>query len=202
MVQGRGRLGAAAAILALVTTSLGACSNAEDDPTTRTSPTPSASLESALTPSPTSTAAAVDEPPPAPEPPRARKGPAGQKAFARFVMDAWSWSLRTNDADPLLEVSLSRKQPCRGCEPLQRELANRAKEGWYVDFAGLGVDRIKLRRAGTDVVAVSTVDIPESDAYFVDGGYRSTSPAHPNATFRVRMRLVDGEYRLVSFSVV
>jgi hypothetical protein len=116
-------------------------------------------------------------------------------------MTAWSWSLRANDAGPLLAVSPSRKQPCRGCGPLEKELAQRAEDGWYVDFPGLSVDRTRLRRDGREVVATSKVDIPESDSFLDDGTYRSTNPAHPGATFVVRMRLTKGEYRLVSFSI-
>jgi hypothetical protein len=116
-------------------------------------------------------------------------------------MAAWSWSLRANDAGPLLAVSPSRKQPCRGCGPLEKELAQRAGDGWYVDFPGLSVDRTRLRRDGREVVATSKVDIPESDSFLDDGTYRSTNPAHPGATFVVRMRLTKGEYRLVSFGI-
>lgn len=146
--------------------------------------------------SPSSSASAT------PRPPKAGKGPNGQRAFARFVMDAWSWSLITNDASPLLAASPSRTKPCEGCRRLERELANRADEGWYVDFPGLTVGRTRLARDGTTVTATTRVDIPESDSFFEDGTYRSSSPAHPDATFRVRMRLVDGDYRLLAFSVV
>ena len=43
--------------------------------------------------------------------------------------------------------------------------------------------------------------IPESDSYQDDGSYRSTSPAHEDATFTVTMRLTKTGYRLVSFRV-
>ena len=44
-------------------------------------------------------------------------------------MDAWSWSLRTNDASPLLDVSTSRKQPCDGCAALDKELQRLGSTG-------------------------------------------------------------------------
>lgn len=198
MVQGRGRLRAAAVIALLAAPALGACdrsSTAPDTPPSTSGPSPS-TVPSA---SPSATAGPVA--PEAPEPPKARRGPVGQKAFAEFVMDAWSWSLRSNDAGPLLDVSPSRRQPCQGCRALERELEGRADEGWYVDFPGLTVERTRLRRDGTDVIATSRVDIPESDSYQDDGSYRSTSPAHNGATFTVTMRHVKGSYRLVSFAV-
>ncbi len=154
--------------------------------------------------SPSSTPAAAPTTLPAaepPTPPRTRRGPTGQKAFARFVMDAWGWSLRHNDAAPLLAVSPSKKRPCNGCSPLVRELAERDDEGWYVDFPGVSVDRTRLRSDGDIVVATSRVDIPSSDAFQYDGSYRSSNPAHDDATFVVRMQLVKGAYRLVSFTV-
>ena len=118
------------------------------------------------------------------------------------MMDAWSWSLRTNDASPLLDAGLSRKQPCDGCTALAHELDGRAEEGWYVDFPGL--DRRADPRAAVTAVTSSPsreVGVPESDSYLDDGSYRSTSPAHDDATFTVTMRWAKGTYRLVSFTV-
>ncbi|MGN6576180.1 MAG: DUF6318 family protein [Nocardioides sp.] len=206
MDHGRGQLRAVAVTLAIAVSVLAGCSTSDDasqaaDPASPASS--SASTDPSVEPSPSAAdeAQAAAQVPPAPEVPPARKGQRGQRAFARYVMAAWAWSLRANDAGPLLEVSPPGKQPCRGCRPLQKELAQRAKEGWYVDFPGLSVDRTRLRRDGGDVVATSKVDIPESDSFLEDGSYRSTSPAHPNATFTVRMMLTKGEYRLVSFTV-
>lgn len=180
---------------------LAGCSGASTSPAASPDASPPVASPPASFPSASATVSVGREVPDAPEPPKARKGPVGQKAFARFVMDAWSWTLLSNDAGPLLAVSPSRKQPCAGCRPLARELASRDREGWYVDFPGLTVERIRLRRDGADVVASSKVAIPESDSYEEDGSYRSTSPAHDDASFTVTMRLVDDEYRLVSFSV-
>jgi hypothetical protein len=201
MVPAGGRLRAAAVIALLVGPVLGGCSgsgtpDARPDPAS-TSPTPSA----ATSPSPSAAPAAEPSVPAAPEPPKPRKGTAGQKAFAGFVMDAWSWSLRTNDASPLLAASPSRKQPCDGCAALAEELAGRAEAGWFVDFPGLEVARTRLRQSGDTVVATSAVSIPESDSYQDDGTYRSTSPAHEDASFTVTMRLGKAGYRLVSFRV-
>ncbi len=201
MVPGRGRLRAAAVITLLVVPALGGCTGSgtpEAEPGTASS---GSSPSAATSPSPSVSPVAEPSVPAAPEPPRTRKGPAGQKAFAAFVMDAWSWSLRTNDASPLLDVSPSRKQPCDGCAALGKELRGRAKEGWYVDFPGLDVSRTRLRQSGDTIVATSDVAIPESDSYQDDGSYRSTSPAHEDATFTVTMRLTKTGYRLVSFRV-
>ena len=203
MDHGRGRLRTAAVITALAVTVLAGCSGGDGAPQAAqpsASPSSSSSSSAHAQASPAGATEPAAREPGAPEVPRARKGPRGQKAFARYVMAAWSWSLRTNDADPLLDVS-PRKQPCRGCRPLEKELAKRAKQGWYVDFPGLSVDRTRLRRDGKDVVATSKVDVPESDSFLEDGSYRSTNPAHRNATFTVRMRLTKGEYRLVSFGL-
>ena len=188
-----------AAVITLATTlGLGGCSESENTPAATPSTTTSVSPAADPIPGPSATTAAE---PAAPQPPRARRGPAGQEAFARFVMDAWSWSLRTNDASPLLDAGVSRKQPCDGCTTLARELDGRVEAGWYVDFPGLTVERTRLRPDAGAVVAVSKVAVPESDSYLDDGSYRSTSPAHDDATFTVTMRWVKGAYRLVSFTV-
>lgn len=178
---------------------LSACSGgAEPEASDTATPTPSQVASPSASPVVAPTGGPEVEPP---SPPRTRKGPTGHKAFARFVMDAWAWSLRHNDAGPLLAVSPSKRSPCNGCEPLVRELAERDDEGWYVDFPGVSVDRIQLRQDGDVVVATSRVDIPASDAYQYDGSYRSSNSAHEDATFVVRMQLVKGAYRLVSFAV-
>jgi hypothetical protein len=201
MVQGRGRLPAATVTAALVAATLAGCTGSSGTPDALPVTASSGSSPSTGS-SPSSTATPSESPAPeAPSPPKARKGPRGQQAFARFVMDAWSWSLRSNDATPLLDVSTSRKQPCDGCGSLDRELDARAKAGWYVDFPGLTVGRTRLRHVGDSVVATSKVAIPESDSFQADGSYRSTSPAHDDATFTVTMRRAKGGYRLVSFAV-
>jgi hypothetical protein len=161
----------------------------------------SAQPASSDTPSAASTgpsAGAPEERPPAA--PRPAPGPAGQRAFARHVMDLWAYALRTNDAKPL--ASLSGNPSCGGCAALTRELGRRARQGWVVDFAGLDVRRVAVTgpRGGVRV-ARATVDIPASDSYNTDGSFRSSNPAHAAATFEVRMRVADGRYRLVSFTV-
>lgn len=201
MSHGRGRRHLAALATASLLLAVAACSGPGEEPGSSSS----ASVSPAGTPSTTPSANAspvVETPavPDAPEPPETSKGRGGQKQFVEFVMAAWSWSLRSNDATPLLEVSLG-KDPCRGCTPLRKELESRDADGWYVDFPGLHVDRIRLRPAGRDTVARARVDIPQSDTLHEDGSYRSTNPAHDDATFSVRIRLVKGDYRLVSFGV-
>jgi hypothetical protein len=132
--------------------------------------------------------------------PKARRGPVGQRAFARYVIGAWGYALRTNDSGPLLSLS-PRKQPCEGCASLARELTNRDKQGWYVDFSGADVTRLSLvERAGLTIVN-ATVDIPQSNSFNDDGSYRSSNPAHPDSGFQVRMKLVKKKYQLLSFTV-
>lgn len=198
MLQAPGRLRTAAVISLTAALFLTGCDGSDPEPVT--APAPSASPSPSTAASPSASPGTPVEPE-APRPPKARRGPSAQKAFAGFVMDAWSWSLLTNDATPLLEASTSPEQPCDGCVALERELGERAKEGWYVDFPGLTVERTRLRRTGDTVVATSKVSIPESDSLLADGSYRSTSPAHEDATFTVTMRLARGGYRLVSFVV-
>lgn len=162
--------------------------------------TPSTTETATPEPSPTAEPT-LPEPPPMPEPPRPRPGPKGQRAFAQHVMASWAWSLQANDATPLLEAGRSAKRPCEGCRVLDRELRKRDREGWYVDLPAIVVERTRLRRDGDQIVARSRVDIPESDTYFYDGSFRSTNPAHDDATFLVRMRKAADRYVLVSFTL-
>jgi Family of unknown function (DUF6318) len=173
---------------------LGGCSGgspaAGDDP----SGAPSGGSPS-ISPSPVPS---VEPAPPAPAAARSRK-PAGQRAFARHVMDLWAYALRTNDPKPLAATRLG-KVPCGGCAPLAEELASRRTQGWTVDFPGLEVRSIRLSSQGGDRVARARVDVPASDSYNDDGTFRNTSPAHKGAEFLVQMRYVESQWRLVSFS--
>jgi hypothetical protein len=190
MPQRAARSSLAAALVAGLV--LAGCSSGSDGSSTADTQSPATS--SLARPS----ASATTEAPP--RAPRPAPGPAGQKAFARHVMDLWSYALRTNDARPL--TSLGGRPSCGGCASLSRELARRERQGWVVDFAGLDVHTVALATAqGRVRVARVSVTIPASDSYNTDGTFRNTNPAHAGATFVVRMRYADKRYRLVSFTV-
>jgi len=181
-------------VAVLATVLVAGCSG-DATPSSKPSPTSSvaAGQTRSATPSPSPT---VEPAPVAPDPVNSA---AGQRAFARHVMDLWAFALRTNDAEPL--VALGRGTACAGCTALQRELARRSAAGWTVDLAGVDVRRIALSKRGGSRLARATVDIPASDSFNTDGTFRNTNPAHTGATFEVRMRFVDGGYRLLSFTV-
>ena len=93
---------------------------------------------------------------------------------------------------------------CEGCADLTKELAQRKKEGWFVDFPGVAVDRIEVRSlSGAPGVwaATAKVDIPASRSYFEDGSFRNDNAAHKNTAFAVTMRWVGKRYVLVSYEV-
>ncbi len=136
---------------------------------------------------------------PAPTAPAARKGRAGQVAFAKHVMDTWAYALRTNDPEPLSD--LGAQNTCRGCKPFARELAKRRTQGWSVDFPGVEVRKVKVTRDGDAFRARATVDLPESDSFNSDGTFRNTNRARARSTFEVRMRFTPKGYRLLSFTV-
>jgi hypothetical protein len=193
------RVAVATALLALGASVTG-CSGGGDEAeqALRSSPTPS---PSALEPSPSTSPSPSAEAPPAA--PSAAKGPAGEKVFARHVMDLWGYALRTNDARPLLAASVAGKS-CGGCKPLAADLARRKQQGWSVDFSGVTVHGITVPRKQPKkgpVSATATVDIPESDSFNDDGSYRNTNPAHAGVPFTVRMIYTMRGYRLVSFTV-
>ncbi len=158
---------------------------------TEPSATPSDTPGTTADPAPTTEAA--------PAVPPARKGRAGQVAFAEHVMDTWAYALRTNDADPL--SALGAQGTCRGCKPFARELAKRRAQGWSVDFPGVEVRKVKVTRDGNGHRARATVDLPESDSFNSDGSFRNTNRAREGSTFEVRMRLTQKGYRLLSFTV-
>ncbi len=109
----------------------------------------------------------------------------GREAFARYVLQAWIYSLNTNDAQALLDISGAK--PCEGCAELAAELESRQKAGWYVGLEGVRVTRVDLTGQGRSARAVISVAIPESSTYNEDGSYRSSNPAHPRSTFEVAM---------------
>jgi len=84
---------------------------------------------------------------------------------------------------------------------LRRELAEREREGWYVDFPGAEVGSITVRPGGQPAtwIARAEVDIPASRSYFDDGTFRNDSEAHEGAAFEVAMSK-DG--RLLGFRVL
>ena len=171
---------------------LGGCSSAGTDDaasgTPSTAPTSGGSAGVSTAP---------EQPPAAP---RARRGPAGERAFARHVMDLWGFALRTNDVRPLMSLGTGAR-PCGGCAALRSELARRRAEKWSVDFRGVDVHRVRVSGPARAAVARSTVDIPASDSFNDDGTFRNTSPAHAGASFDVHMRFTGTAYRLVSFTV-
>jgi hypothetical protein len=184
-----------AACLALAVSSLALAGCGADEPAAEPGPMPAASPTPTPTPAPTAT--------PTPTPPTAPEGLAGkaaQEAFATHVVETWAYSLASNDAGPLLDVSVGKK-PCRGCQQQARTLAQREKEGWSVFPFDVGIDRIRLTPTSDGVRADVTIDIPETRSYFDDRSYRNTSPAHEDATFSVTMRKVNNDYRLVGFTI-
>lgn len=176
------------------------CSSGSVTPSARNTPSTSATTRAAPSPSSSrspSPAPTVERPPAAPRP---VPGRAGQRAFARHVMDLWGYALRTNDVKPLAALGAGKKA-CAGCAALGRELAQRRRQGWTVDFPGVDVRKLTVANQGDVRVARAKVDIAESDSFNADGSFRNTNPAHAGATFVVQMRFVSKRYRLVSFTV-
>ena len=117
------------------------------------------------------------------------------------MMALWEYALRTNDARPLVALGQGRKS-CSGCARFAQELARRHRQGWSVDFPGLKVRSVTVRKQGkAQADAKARVDIPQSDSYSSDGSYRNTSRPHAGATFEVRMRYTRKGYRLLLFAV-
>lgn len=158
------------------------------------SASPGATTGPGSTPSPSPTPVEA-----APRPPMGRDDAPGRRRFAAYVLQAWIYSLNTNDARPLLDVSGAR--PCTGCGQLRAELESRAEAGWYVDLEGVRVGRTRLRIQGRAVEASTSVSIPESTSYNQDGSFRSSNPAHPDSTFIVEMTWTRRGFRLLSFSL-
>jgi hypothetical protein len=194
LLSGRLRVAVVAAALAAGML-LGGCSDSHATPSTKG--TVGSSRTQATTSAAPSPLPTVEAPPAAPRPVR---GTVGQQAFARHVMALWAYALRTNDAEPLATLAGGNKS-CGGCAALIRQLGMRRSQGWTVDLAGVRVRKTRIARQGDVQVLRASVDIPQSDSYNTDGTFRNTSPAHPAATFEVRMRFTDRRYRLVSFTV-
>ena len=157
------------------------------------------SIRPAAHPGPRNNAAAPEKP----QPPKAANTPTARRAYARFVMDRWAYALSTNDASAVSSLSAKGKT-CEGCADLSKELATRKKEGWFVDFPGVAVDRLEVRSlAGAPGVwaATAKVDIPASRSYFEDGSFRNDNAAHKNTPFTVTMRWGGKRYVLVSYEV-
>jgi len=189
------RLPARTALASLVLP-LGLLSGCSGDSTDSAQPSPSASSTSA-TPTPTPSSS------PAPRAPTAPKDTAKARAeFARFVVTAWGYALRTNKPGLVTDLSPT-KAPCKGCHDFQSELAARKKRHWYVDFPGADIRKVAVHKQGAPktYLAHVVVDIPASRSYFDDGSFRNVNNAHPRAPFDVVMSYVKGKYTLVEFQV-
>ena len=92
---------------------------------------------------------------------------------------------------------------CQGCKELEKELAQRRKQEWAVDFPGATVDKITVKGAGAPATFESTavIDIPASRSYFEDGTYRNENDAFKNAEFVVGMKYTKARYVLLSYRV-
>ena len=93
--------------------------------------------------------------------------------------------------------------PCEGCPELETELKKRKKQGWYVDFPGAKVVKIKVGpgQEPDAHVATATIIVPASTSYFKNGEVRNENAAHKGATFEVQMRLDGKQYVLLAFRV-
>ncbi len=182
---------------------LAACGG--DDPATSSDPGESPSSPS-VSGSPSDPASPSPSTSPSPKPPKEpafAPGSKGKRAFVRYIVNSWEWALQHNDPSPLLDAS--GKKPCRGCASLSKELRQRKKEGWHVNFPGAKVRKITFRRAGSVQVATATVDIPASRSFFDDGTFRNQNKAHKGAKFLIDIR-IDGKgkkrhWTLVAFSI-
>lgn len=135
----------------------------------------------------------------APAPPGGDNDRSGREAFAEHVLQAWIYSLNTNDASPLLEAS--GPTPCDGCRDLAAELRTRAEAGWHVVLGDVRVSSVTQQTSGRDATVALSVAIPESTSQHADGSYRGSNPAHPRSTFTVDMRHTGDGFRLTSFSL-
>lgn len=204
---GRARPWAGALVTLALVGGLVACGGDDEGDDDRADETPSATptpTASATPTGPTETATPDPEPEP-PATPAFAPGDKGRKRFAEHVVATWGYALATNDARALTGLSPSRKQPCRGCKEIERELRQRDREGWAVDFPGARVRRTTLDSDGDRILATTVADIPASRSYFEDGTFRNDNEAHRGAKFLVDLR-IDGEgkkrrYVLLAFSV-
>lgn len=178
--------------LVLVLSACGGGGEDSEDAQESPSATPSA------TPSPTETAEVEEVV--APERPASKDTAKGRKAFARFVIDTWGYALAENDPEPVLSLSPGKKQLCKGCPELRKELTKRRKQGWYVDFPGAKVQGMKLGPGPEDgqVLATARVVIPPSRSYFDDGSFRNDNDRH-RGTFEVLMRREGKKFVLLGF---
>lgn len=134
-----------------------------------------------------------------PTPPSGPDTPAGRRAFARYVLQAWVYALGSNDAGPL--VSAGRRGRCGGCAALERELSRRADRGWSVALPAVAVRGSSQRRGGRTTSVTLDVDIPAGSTRFDDGRFRSSTPAHPGTRFVVEVARTPERFVLVSYGV-
>jgi hypothetical protein len=186
------------AVLVCVMLVVSACSGGSDA-SDKKSASPSPSSSASPSSSSTSASPTAKREAPAVEP-KAKRGKAGQKAFARYVMRLWGYGLRNNDAKPLVSLS-PKKKPCRGCKDYARSLQQRRKRGWTVDFPGVTVHKLTTAKVQGDTYVKAVVDIPASNTYNRDGSFRNTNKAHNGAAFEMLLHFEKLGYQLLAFTV-
>lgn len=169
------------AVAATTTLALAACGGGDDEePAADPGESPSSASASTTDFSPTPT---ETEPPTAELPlkPDFADSAAGKRAYVTYIVEGWVYALNTNDPSVLLDESGAK--PCRGCDSLRAELAEREKEGWHVQLPGVDVRKVTFRRDEDVEVATAVVDIPASQSFFEDGTYRNDNDEHRGAEF-------------------
>lgn len=191
-------LGRALPLLVCALLVVSGCSGGSDA-SDKKSASPSPSSSASPSPSPTS-ASPKPKPEAPPAAPKAKQGKAGQKAFARYVMQLWGYGLRNNDARPLVSLS-PKKKPCRGCKDYAKSLQQRRKHGWAVNFPGVRVHKLTTAKVDGGTYVKAAVDIPASDTYNRDGSFRNTNKAHNGAAFEMLVHFDKKRYQLLAFTV-
>ncbi len=156
---------------------LGGCSGGSDDE-------PSSSKSSSASASPTastSTRPATDRPTRArpPAAPKPTRGPAGQKRFAKLRHGAVGLRAAQQRRAARWSRSARPARSARGARRSTTSLHQRKQAGWHVDFAGVDVRKLTVKKVDDNVYAKAKVDIPESDSYNADGSFRNTNRRTP-----------------------
>ncbi len=191
----------AATTALLLSTTVSACSGDSDESPKAAEPSASASASTGASASPSPSPSPTRKPKP-PKAPPAKDTDAGRRAFAKFVIARWGFALRTNKAAALVDLS-PKSGACEGCKKLRQELRKRKKQGWYVDFPGAKIVKLKVSPGDQPGVylAQAKINVPRSTSYFEDGEVRNENKRHKGAAFEVRMRLDKKHYSLLAYRV-
>ncbi|MGH8964590.1 MAG: DUF6318 family protein, partial [Actinomycetes bacterium] len=149
---------------------------------------------------PTPRTGPTDSPAEKPSLPEAGDTLAGEKAFAKYVLHAWEYTLATNDYSAMAAADPAGS--CKGCPELEADAEENRANGSYLDDPAVTIHSVELtdETKGEKTVGL-TVSSPAVKRMNVDGTVEEEYPASKKFYFEVGMTFEGDHFQMTRFAV-